>query len=361
MRISKGSIQRKNRRYYLVTRIAGKQKWLSLKTDSLPTAKARVAKLMANPLPDESEHGWLEWLGKVGESATRQLRELKAATVFSWENLHNVFMEAVKNDPPSATAAVTQKRWLDILRQEAEKIRAANPVSLTAGQAEDITGEIRTRYVSAPRMVSHYRRVWRKLGLPDGVWPRTRVSSSLPRQRYRRLSLAEVRRLLDNLRGDALEEAVIIGYYTGLRRSDIIQLEVSELSPSRDFLYIVPNKTRMRKHTPIHVPLIREARQIVRKRAENAARWLFPELVNRKVNRRLSAAFRQAGVLSNVSGRASFHSLRATFISMMDEGGVAPYITDAITGHAAGGMHARYTQPTDKALLDAVASAIAKL
>jgi hypothetical protein len=58
------------------------------------------------------------------------------------------------------------------------------------------------------------------------------------------------------------------------------------------------------------------------------------------------------------NGRASFHSLRATFISMMDEAGIPPYITDAITGHAGGGMHARYTQPAPAALLRAVTRAL---
>jgi len=54
--------------------------------------------------------------------------------------------------------------------------------------------------------------------------------------------------------------------------------------------------------------------------------------------------------------RASFHSLRATFISMMDEAGIPPHLTDAITGHGGGGMHARYTQPS----LDALRAAMTK-
>ena len=42
----------------------------------------------------------------------------------------------------------------------------------------------------------------------------------------------------------------------------------------------------------------------------------------------------------------------------MDEAGVPPHVTDAITGHAGGGMHARYTQPSDAALAEAVTRAI---
>ena len=42
----------------------------------------------------------------------------------------------------------------------------------------------------------------------------------------------------------------------------------------------------------------------------------------------------------------------------MDEAGVQPYLTDAITGHAAGGMHARYTQPSLETLRAAILKAI---
>ena len=74
-----------------------------------------------------------------------------------------------------------------------------------------------------------------------------------------------------------------------------------------------------------------------------------------------AAAFRSCGIFLHGNCRASFHSLRATFISMMDEAGIPPHITDAITGHSGGGMHSRYTQPTLAALMDAVTRAIPPL
>ena len=45
----------------------------------------------------------------------------------------------------------------------------------------------------------------------------------------------------------------------------------------------------------------------------------------------------------------------------MDEAGIQPYIKDAITGHASGSMHARYSQPAAKVLLKAVLKAIPPL
>ena len=45
----------------------------------------------------------------------------------------------------------------------------------------------------------------------------------------------------------------------------------------------------------------------------------------------------------------------------MDEAGIPPHVTDAITGHAGGGMHARYTQPSAETLQRAVLRAIPPL
>ena len=71
--------------------------------------------------------------------------------------------------------------------------------------------------------------------------------------------------------------------------------------------------------------------------------------------------FRAVGIVNKGPARASFHSLRATFISLMDEAGIPPHVTDAITGHAGGGMHARYTQPSAETLQRAVLRAIPPL
>ena len=45
----------------------------------------------------------------------------------------------------------------------------------------------------------------------------------------------------------------------------------------------------------------------------------------------------------------------------MDEAGIPPHLTDAITGHGGGGMHARYTQPEPAALGAAIRRALPEL
>lgn len=135
----------------------------------------------------------------------------------------------------------------------------------------------------------------------------------------------------------ACADMVAIGYYTGLRLSDVAELEAAEVSPGRDFLRLQPNKVRHSKRRQLLIPLVREARDIVERRMKSPAegRWLFPAAARKRPSRRICAAFHAAGIRKRGTARASFHSLRATFISQMDEAGVSPHVTDAITGHAA--------------------------
>ena len=199
------------------------------------------------------------------------------------------------------------------------------------------------------------------------------IPSILAREHYRRLTLPEIRKVLSRLKDtkhNDYADMVVIGYYTGLRLSDVAELECGEVSPDGTSLWIMPNKVRNCRAMFLSVPLIHGARECVQRRLrlmsdggctdidQDGHRYLFPKSARCRPSRPISAAFRACGVLKIGNGRASFHSLRATFISLMDEAGVSPHITDAITGHSNGGMHARYTQPTPSALIAAVQGAL---
>ena len=59
---------------------------------------------------------------------------------------------------------------------------------------------------------------------------------------------------------------ILIGYWTGLRLSDVAELERGEIQLSRRALRIVPNKVRNRKPCPLAIPLVGDAETIVRER-----------------------------------------------------------------------------------------------
>lgn len=364
-----GSLQRKGRRYYLVLTAHGRQKWIALKTARLNVARRRAAQV--SPLDAADETSWLRQLVRLGEAARLRLDRRKPTPPVSWRSLWKTFSARTPTPIPAASAA-SYRRWLEILSEAAPPHRT--PSALTTDDARQVAAGLYARYVSAPRLIVFFRRVWRTLGWDDAVWARGTCTASCEagpaREFYRRLEADEVRRVLRALaaQGDdplarAYADMVVIGYHTGLRLSDVAELERDEVVSEGRFLSLLPNKTRHSKCRRIRVPLVGLAGDCVRRRLANPGdgAFLFPAQARRRPSKAICRAFRACGVLPHGQGRASFHSLRATFISLMDEAGIPPHVTDAITGHAGGGMHARYTQPSDAALVAAVTRAIPPL
>lgn len=372
MKVSYGSIQRKGRHCYFVSRAGRRQKWVSLKTDDLRVARKRARLFAAG---EDGPEGWLRHLVRLGERAGRALKGLGRRSPPAWDALWRDFAGSSGASLPAASLP-DYRRWLDLL---AVAVRHRPPAEMDREDARRVADRLRGRYVSADRMLRFFRRVWTTLDFGDDIWreelsARRRSACGKAGEFYRRLTVDEVRRVRTALlnAGSASRDGaaaadcadmVAIGYYTGLRLSDIAELEAAEVSPERDFLRLQPNKVRHSKRRLLLIPLVREAREIVARRMKSPAegRWLFPAVARKRPSRRICAAFRAAGIRKRGTARASFHSLRATFISQMDEAGVSPHVTDAITGHAAGGMHARYTQPSARTLMDAVARAILPL
>ena len=376
MKLGGGSLQRKRRRWYWVAKVNGRQKWLPLKTEDAALARLRARKLAATIRSDDaaSETAWLEQLVRLGDEARARLAQLRTGDDLAQRDLWSVFLARTPKPIPSASRE-NYKHWLDLLASDK---RMASPAALTADAARQIASDLRTRYVSADRMIAFFRRVWRVLGLDAAIWNGAGASDTATdaspdcadaHEFYRRLSHDEVKRLLAYLKNRAASDdaaysdMIVIGYYTGLRLSDVAELNRDEVSDDVRFLSLQPNKTRHHRHRLVRIPLVDLARVRIRARliSMDADGYLFSKRTRRRPSCALGRIFRASGVVKQGNGRASFHSLHATFISLMDEAGVPPHVTDAITGHAGGGMHARYTQPSDAALAAAVTRAIPPL
>ena len=368
MKLSFGSIQRKGHAYYYVSRAGGRQLWIALKTGDLRLARTRARQLARADGDDPS--AWLRQLVQLGEKARRRLLRLERRSSAGWDGLWADFRASARTPVPAASEA-SYRRWLVLLEQHAH---VAAPDDLTAADARAVADALRATHLSAPRMIRFYRRVWQTLGLDAAVWreeARVRDARAKDGAYYRRLTTDEVRCVRDALLAaapfpadpDAYADMIVIGYYTGLRLSDVVELEADEATPDGAFLRLQPNKVRHSKRRLLLIPLVRDAQDIVRRRLRRPAdgSFLFPAPVRKRPTKVLTAAFRAVGIVVHGPARASFHSLRATFISIMDEAGVPPHVTDAITGHAGGGMHARYTQPSAETLQRAVFQALPPL
>lgn len=358
-----GSLQQKGKWFYLVCRIDGRQKWRALHTTHRQTALRRARELCCGRR-DVDERAWLLAMVRQGEEARCRLSYLETCEQVTWENLWPAFLFRIAPARVPPSGEVSYRRWLTVLAAHAVESAASTPVSLGADAAKRITASLCARYAAVGRMVRFFRRVWASLGLDASIWAQA-PRALRPPKRFRRLSVGEVRSIRAWLlarRHRDLADILEIGYYTGLRLSDICELEFSEVAEDRRFLSLVPNKVRERKRLPLLIPLAGPAQAIVRRRLPRAPGPLFPRLpAPGVVSKRFRYAFRSVGVGSNGIGRASFHSLRATFISLMDDAGVPPYLTDSITGHGGGTLHARYTQPSRQALAAAVRRALPRL
>jgi integrase len=382
-----GSLQRKNGWYYLVSRdLMGKQKWTALHSRDEQEARARALDLAAATAAQVDEAAYLRAVVARGEQARARLAAMDGAVkadAVTWPGFFAAWRRAAEGLSGHARTLRNYEVQAETLARWACGRSVASPVALTAPLAQAFVSERAKACASAGRDVALFRRVWRDLRLGD-VWGAVKVGGAVkPVTRYRRLTVDEVRRIVATARNgkrkvrdggkwvpggyDALPDVadmVALAYHTGLRRGDVAALTVGNVDASGEFLRVVPEKTEGRKGGPLLIPLQPEAAALVgrlvgRRKSETAP--LFPRLCGAWLNKTLMLTWRRAGVKPNAFGRASFHSLRATFISMMDEAGVAAHVTDAITGHAPQGMHGRYSQPSGAALMEAVTRAIVPL
>lgn len=318
--------------------------------------------------PSDDEEAWLRHLVKIGHDAEAELKRREAFLRLSWNTLWDEFLLR-SSGSITPEGEESYGRWMRILADAARQLKLSSSDLLDTAACNRICAFLAGKYVSAKRMIVFFRRVYKTLGLDPTLWNTGfcgRNRNGNPESEfYRRLSLEEVRKVHRNvgITSPDLADMIMIGYSTGLRMSDVSELHTGEIGPQCGYLNIVPNKTRKKKPRPIRIPLTEQARKTVMRRcmSPDADGYLFPKESRKRPSRKIANAFRNCGVLQVSGGRASFHSLRATFISLMDEAGIPPHVTDAITGHAGGGMHARYTQPSAQALLEAVNKAIPPL
>jgi len=379
MKIKSGTLQLNHGSYFLVTRdLTGKQKWISLHTKDADVAQIRAAEHapMESKRADEAEY--LRAIIAKGEKARARLAELihtEQAEAVTWPNLFEAWRKS--NEDLTRHAPTLEGYALQVasMARFAESSGVATPAGLQRDVAHAYAVDHAKTCPSVKRNIALLRRVWRDLRLGD-VWNDVKAPGKPKKERYRRLTVDEVRRIVTVARSgnkrirdkgkwkpggfDALPDVadlVTLAYHTGLRRGDCAALTADNVDGC--FLRVVPAKTEGRKEKTLMIPLQPEAAALVKRLPASGP--LFPRLAEAWLNKSLRLTFERAGVRSNAFGKASFHSLRATFISMMDEAGISAHVTDSITGHAKQSMHARYTQPSLAVLADAVARAITPL
>jgi integrase len=147
--------------------------------------------------------------------------------------------------------------------------------------------------------------------------------------------------------------AILFGYYTGARLSDVANMRWSAIEWSNKTIRFTASKTGKAVTLPLHPQLERE----LLKNAGVGNAPVFPALAGKGtggkhgLSGRFNAIMEKAGVegkRTRASGgrrlsSLSFHSLRHSFNSALANGGVSQEIRQKLTGHASAEMNAIYT------------------
>lgn len=341
-----GSITKKGNYYYLVYR----KKWIALKTRDYLEAEERAVDFLPGLVDPKIE--WLEHLAEMGRKAEIELQKQRMATDVTWRSLWDAYTAKHKNLSTNQKTIGAYVSQMNALIKFAENSDIRAPLDLSHALAGEY---LSTRSPNAQKRDCRlFKQMFAKVGLDQEVW-KDHELDTIVKGRFRRLTHPELVRILEECQTDQERALIRLGLTTGMRLNDCTSI-CDDLIID-DFIVTIFKKTKIKKNRPTIVPLLIGTRQ-----ALNLCKpRYFVDKRDDTWSNTLSRVFARAEIKDNQHGRASFRSLRSTFISIMDEAGIPPHITDAITGHASQGMHGRYSQPSKAALMDAVVRAIPDL
>jgi len=171
---------------------------------------------------------------------------------------------------------------------------------------------------------------------------------STPYQRFPQrlpviLSREEVRRLLEASQGLRQRAAVEIAYAAGLRLSELLHLQVSDIDSARMLIHVRQGKGKKDRDVMLSPALLETLRAYWREARPRG--YLFPGKkdgcpINPTI---LQRGFAVAKLKARIDKRASFHSLRHSFATHLMESGVSVRTIQALLGHRSLGTTERYT------------------
>ena len=167
--------------------------------------------------------------------------------------------------------------------------------------------------------------------------------------RYRAFTDQEIIKILKNTSG-FWHYATIIGIYTGLRRKDITFLQWEQIKD--DYIELIPSKTK-RHARAVYVPLHEELKKLL-KTIPKKGPYLFPKIIKQYdtgvYNEAFGKILQECKIENTNDGKASFHSLRSTFVTRCEEHGISRQIIQGIVGHNSPTMTKHYSDDKVSAL-----------
>lgn len=350
----------------------GKEKPVSLRTADRDTAERRAVEMCGRiNLTDEAL--WLKSLVDLGRWASVRIGEVEKESV-PFDKVWSSY-EASRRRPPSGER--TLKHYGVIWGQFAKWVKAGGSLK----NLEQLIPAACERYVvhleqslkesSVRKHLAVLKLIFRVV-CPDvtNPWDGLRIQKHSQPVKKRALSAEEVKRLVSACRRfrkpDLSEEFAglhLVGYWTGLRLYDAVHLHGRHVDRENWIIRLVPRKTGRKKPEPLEIPVSVELRRWLSSVPDGGP--VFPglaECYDRTAGSRivnfLAEIWKDAKVLDDDRGTASFHSLRVTFQSMMDAAGTSRVFTRAVTGHSSAKMSDTYSRTDVERVREAVGKAI---
>jgi len=162
------------------------------------------------------------------------------------------------------------------------------------------------------------------------------------------LSKNEIKMLMESI--DNLEDKtlIILGITCGIRRGDIVSIEITNIDWANETLKFWEQKKRRYLTIPLEKSTITYLRMYVKTLPDNQ-RFLFL-FSDKTANRKLKYYVKKAGIKKHIS----FHSLRATFVKRSKEEGRDVKMVCQITGDSERTILKYYSEWTDDELKERV-------
>jgi integrase len=209
-------------------------------------------------------------------------------------------------------------------------------------------------------------------GLID-VNPLTKSSVKLFKDQARNVSKdvftpQQISELLRVAPTDDLQGAILCGYYTGLRLTDVSNLTWGHVDLDEQITSVTTRKTGKHVVVPIHP----QVAAWLKKQIRGVARApVFPSLAGKSGSGRngLSSQFKRIMEAAGIRGRLlrestgkgrsqsslSYHCLRHSFVTALQAAGVSLEARQELVGHSSMEMNKLYTHPSVQGLRKAIA------
>ncbi len=168
------------------------------------------------------------------------------------------------------------------------------------------------------------------------------------------LSPDEVARLIECAPGPGLKyrAALSVAYGAGLRASEVVSLQVTDIDSSRMLIRVDQGKGKKDRYVMLSPALLELLRDWWRQARPKA--WLFPGrgIIEHITTRQLNRAFHAAADMAGIDKKVSLHTLRHSFATHLLEHNIDVRVIQVLLGHAKLDTTALYTRVATATIRD---------